>query len=121
MRLRQEFRSQRVTLKVRRGALVAAWALAAAAVLAGAVRWRNWRHSQHEEATNYMNSVPDTNKFPENSSVAGANHQTPAEVPNGIQQQRSAGAGSSEKLMAVSQMSGFPPLLVSFSAHTASA
>src|SRR5437879_12978980 len=43
MRLRQEFRTQHVTLKVRRAALVAAWALAAAAVLAGAVGRRNWR------------------------------------------------------------------------------
>ena len=107
MRLRQEFRTQHVTLKVRRAALVAAWALAAAAVLAGAVSWRNWRHSQHEEATNYMNSVPDANKFPENSSVAGANHQTPAEVPNGIQQRSSAGAGSSEMLIADNELSGF--------------
>ena len=118
MRLRQEFRTQHVTLKVRRAALVAAWALAAAAVLAGAVSWRNWRHSQHEEATNYMNSVPDANKFPENSSVAGANHQTPAEVPNGIQQQGSAGAGSSETLMADNELSGFTLLPGAFAADT---
>ena len=32
MRLRQEFRTRHVTLKVRRAAVVAAWALAAAAV-----------------------------------------------------------------------------------------
>src|SRR5439155_1040705 len=35
MRLRQEFRTQHVTFKVRRAAVVAAWALAAAAVFAG--------------------------------------------------------------------------------------
>jgi hypothetical protein len=118
MRLRQEFRTQHVTLKVRRAALVAAWALAAAAVLAGAVSWRNWRHSQHEEATNYMNSVPDANKFPENSSVAGANHQTPAEVPNGIRQRSLAGAGSSETLMAENELSGFTLLPGAFAADT---
>src|ERR1700688_4765445 len=93
MRLRQEFRTQHVTLKARRAAVAAAWALAAAAVLAGTVSWRNWRHSQHEEATSHLNSVPGANNFPENNSVAGANHQTPAEVPNGIQQRGSVGAG----------------------------
>src|SRR6266571_6366577 len=41
MRLRQEFRTRHVTLKVRRAAVVAAWALAAAAVLAGAVSWKS--------------------------------------------------------------------------------
>src|SRR5437667_7927000 len=51
MRLRQEFRTQHGTLKMRRAAVVAAWALATAAVLVGAVSWRNWRKSQQEEAT----------------------------------------------------------------------
>src|SRR2546430_1234378 len=114
MRLRQEFRTQHVTLKVRRAAVVAAWALATAAVLAGAVSWRNWRHNQHEEATNHLNSVPGANNSPENNSVAGANHQTPAEVPNGIQQRRSAGAGSSETLMADNELSGFTLLPEAF-------
>jgi len=117
MRLRQEFRTQHVTLKLRRAVVVAAWALAAAAVLAGAVSWRNWRHSQHEEATNHVNSVPGANNFPENNSVAGANHQTPAEVPNGIQQRGSAGAGSSETLMA-GNLSGFTLLPEAFAADT---
>jgi len=107
MRLRQEFRTQHVTLKVRRAAVVAAWALATAAVLAGAVSWRSWRHSQHEEATNHLNSAPGANNFPKNNSVAGANHQTSAEVPNGIQQQSSAGAGSSEMLIADNELRGF--------------
>ena len=110
MRLRQEFRTQHVTLKVRRAAVVAAWALATAAVLAGAVSWRSWRRSQHEEATNHLNSAPGANNFPENNSVAGANHQTPAEVPNGIQQRSSAGAGSSEMLIADNELSGFTVL-----------
>jgi len=118
MRLRQEFRTQHVTLKVRRAAVVAAWALAAAAVLAGAVSWRNWRHSQHEEATNHLNSVPGANNSPENNSVAGANHQTPAEVPNGIQQRGSVGAGSSETLLADNELSGFTFLPGAFAADT---
>jgi hypothetical protein len=118
MRLRQEFRTQHVTLKVRRTAVVAAWALAAAAVLAGAVSWRNWRYSQHEEATNHLNSVPGANNSPENNSVAGANHQTPAELPNGIQQRGSVGAGSSETLLADNELNGFTFLPGAFAADT---
>lgn len=47
MRLRQEFRTLHRTLKVRRTAVIAAWALAAAAVLVGAVSWVHWRSNQH--------------------------------------------------------------------------
>jgi len=118
MRLRQEFRTQHVTLKVRRAAVVAAWALAAAAVLVGAVSWRNWRHSQQEEATNYLNSVPAANKLPENNSVAGANPETPAELPNGMQQPGSAGAASSGTLVADNELSGFTFLPGAFAADT---
>src|SRR5207248_9072573 len=46
MRLRQEFRTQHVTFKVRRAAVVAAWALAAAAVFVGVVNWRHWLHGR---------------------------------------------------------------------------
>jgi len=46
MRLRQEFRTQHRTVKTRRVAMIAAWALAAAAVLIGAASWNNWRKSQ---------------------------------------------------------------------------
>src|SRR5271156_1428753 len=46
MRLRQEFRTQHSTLKTRRAAVIAAWGLAAAAVLVGAVSWVNW-HASH--------------------------------------------------------------------------
>lgn len=47
MRLRQEFRTRHRTMTAKRGALVAAWALAAAALLAVAVSWRNWEQSRH--------------------------------------------------------------------------
>jgi len=43
MRLRQEFRTRHVSMKVRRTAVIAGWALATAAVLVGAVSWVNWR------------------------------------------------------------------------------
>jgi len=46
MRLRQEYWTQHRTLKTRRAAVIAAWALATAAVLVGAVSWKNWRDAQ---------------------------------------------------------------------------
>jgi hypothetical protein len=46
MRLRQEFRAKHRTLKTRSAAIFAAWALAAAAVVVGAVSWRNWHLAQ---------------------------------------------------------------------------
>jgi hypothetical protein len=107
MRLRQEFRAQHVTRRVRRTAVAVGWALAAAAVLAGAVSWRNWRHSQLEETTNHLNSVPHVNKIQENNSTAGGNRQIPAVVPNGVQRPISAGAGGSETLVADNELSSF--------------
>src|SRR5438445_6837923 len=58
MRLRQEFRTQHVTLRVRRTAVAVGWALAAAAVLAGVVSWRNWHRTPREEASKHETSMP---------------------------------------------------------------
>lgn len=46
MRLRQEFRTQHQTLRIRRTAVAAAWALATAAVVIGAVSWVKWHDSK---------------------------------------------------------------------------
>ena len=46
MRLRQQFHTQYHTPRARRRAMVAAWTLAAAAVLVGAVSWIKWRNNQ---------------------------------------------------------------------------
>jgi hypothetical protein len=46
MRLRQEFRTRHNSLKTRRAATVATWALAAAALVLGAISWTNWRTHQ---------------------------------------------------------------------------
>jgi anti-sigma factor RsiW len=70
MRLRQEFRTQHSALKVRRAVVVAAWALAAAAVLAGVISWTNWRRNQQEEAARHGITVP---------VVPSQNLKTPAE------------------------------------------
>src|SRR5438034_1815101 len=89
MRLRQEFRTQHVTFKVRRAAVVAAWALAAAAVFAGVVTWRNWRHGQQEVAAKHLDSA-SARISPENNSSAGANHENTAQLTNGMPPQNSA-------------------------------
>jgi hypothetical protein len=46
LRLRQEFRTQHKTVKIRRAAVVASWALAAAALLVVAVTWMSWRQTK---------------------------------------------------------------------------
>src|SRR6202158_3604138 len=46
MRLRQEFRNRHRTVKTRSAAVFAAWALATAAALFGAVTWWNWHLTQ---------------------------------------------------------------------------
>jgi hypothetical protein len=84
MRLRQEFRTQHRTLKVQRAAVVAAWTLAAAAVLAGAVSWRNWQRTRREEASKQemtAPSVPAQNPASpgENASLAAKGIETRAE------------------------------------------
>jgi len=118
MRLRQEFRTQHVTLKVRRTAIAAAWGLAAAAMLVGAVSWRDWHHGQQEENVNHLHSVPAANNFPKNSSVAGASRENPADVPQEMQQPGSARTASSETLMAGSELSGFTFLPGAFATDT---
>ena len=52
MRLRQEFRTTHRTRRMRSAAVFAAWALAAAAVLVGAVSWWNWRLVQKQQPSN---------------------------------------------------------------------
>ncbi len=115
MRLRQEFRTQHVTLKVRRAAVVAAWALAAAAVLAGAVSWRNWRK---EETANHLTSPQSAVKPPANNSNAMANHERPAQSAAAVRQ---SDAAEAETLMADNEMSGFTFLPGAFAADTGDA
>lgn len=79
MRLRQEFRTRHRTMVVRRGAVAAAWALAAAAILVGAVGSWNWQRARHLEAANQKltarnalkaNEPTDLNQASSNSSDA---------------------------------------------------
>jgi predicted anti-sigma-YlaC factor YlaD len=50
MRLRQEFRIKHKTMKTRRAAVAATWALAAAAVLLVAVSWLRWNQNHNLSA-----------------------------------------------------------------------
>src|SRR5215471_17378488 len=62
MRLRQQFRAQYHAPKVRRTAVIAAWALAAAAVLVGAVSWIKWQASQRASAQDHSTASPSANR-----------------------------------------------------------
>jgi hypothetical protein len=57
MRLRQEFRARYRTRKTRSAAVFAAWALAAAAALVGAVSWWNWHLAQERHSTNSARNI----------------------------------------------------------------
>jgi hypothetical protein len=60
MRLRQEFRTRHRSVPARRAAVIATWALVTAAVLVGAVSWRNWQRTHGEDAARHQLAVPST-------------------------------------------------------------
>jgi hypothetical protein len=60
MRLRQEFRTRHRTMVAHRAAVVAAWALAAAAILVGAIGSWNWLQARHLEAAKQKMAAPNT-------------------------------------------------------------
>jgi len=75
LRLRQEFRTRHRTMPARRAAVIAAWALATAAVVVGAVSWRNWEGTRREEATKHRITLPDkpTQAAPGGTEASGQN------------------------------------------------
>jgi len=60
MRLRQEFRTRHRTTAVRRGAMAAGWALAAAALIVGVVSLSHWEQSRRAELARQQVAAPDT-------------------------------------------------------------
>jgi hypothetical protein len=74
MRLLQEFRARHRTVVARRTAVFAAWALAAAAILVGAVGTWNWQQSRHLEAEKQKlaarNALETTGAAPQNQGSA---------------------------------------------------
>jgi hypothetical protein len=115
MRLRQEFRTRHITLKGRRAAVGAAWALAAAAVLVAAVGWRNWRNSGRADSTSRSSSSAGV----ANGSAKSANayRETPAQSAAALQPD----SADSEILLADSELSDFTLLPGTLMADTADA
>jgi hypothetical protein len=72
MRLRQEFRTQQRTYRWRLAAVAAAWALAAAAVLAGAVSWKNWLTARREETARHVQAPQSGDHVLVNGTRPGA-------------------------------------------------
>ncbi len=107
MRLRQEFRTQHVTLKVRRTAVIAAWALAAAAVFAGAVSWVSWRRGGQRETAKQLKSAPSVTNSAENNAGSVPNTGAPVQGAGAVQQRGPAGAAVSQTLVAENELSGF--------------
>jgi hypothetical protein len=60
LRLRQEFRTRHRTMPARRAAVIAAWALATAAVIVGAISWRNWERTRRQDSAVRQLTVPST-------------------------------------------------------------
>ena len=97
MRLRQQFRARYHTPKARRSAIAAAWALAAAAVLVGAVSWIKWRSNRHDVALNPSRPSPVANIASANSGVGPSTQQSA---------EQNAGTGS-QTLVAGNELSDF--------------
>jgi hypothetical protein len=70
LRLRQEFRTRHRTMPARRAAVIAAWALATAAVIVGAISWRNWEKTRREEATKHDLIVPSARQNQAQNNVS---------------------------------------------------
>ncbi len=91
MRLRQEFRTQHVTLKARRTAVIAAWALAAAAVLVGMVSWINWRRNGPEVAANHPKPTQSLTNSAASNTNAKPSSEAPVQYAATVQQPDSSG------------------------------
>ena len=107
MRLRQEFRTQHRTMKARRTAVIAAWALAAAAVLIGAVSWKNWHATPQEEAAKHQGAPQTAGNLSMNNRNAGVNDSTQSHATSGVQQLNSAKGSGSGTLMADNEIGDF--------------
>ena len=78
MRLRQQFRIKHGTMRTRGTAAIAAWALAAAAVLVGAISWTSWRHREAGNFAGRHKVSTATETVPSNSASAEEAMSSPA-------------------------------------------
>jgi hypothetical protein len=74
LRLRQEFRTQHRTTKMRRAAVITSWALAAAAVLVVAVSWTNWQQAKRNVLENSSSlAITNSQKVTPQANGSGVN------------------------------------------------
>jgi len=110
MRLRQEFRTQHRTVKARRTVVIAAWALATAALLVGALSWRNWRLNQREHAAAHLKTPQTAGNLSSSKESAEANRATSLQRVSGEQQPNAAASARTETLVADNEMNDFTVL-----------
>ena len=72
VRLRQQFRVKHGTMRTRRTAAIAAWALAAAAVLVGVISWTSWRRQEAGNVAGRHKVSAARETAPSNSAPAEA-------------------------------------------------
>jgi anti-sigma factor RsiW len=107
MRLRHEFRMRHRTVKTRRTAVIAAWALAAAALVVGAVSWRNWRMSLQDNAAGHAQTSQTAGNLSNGTKNAGTNSETPLSGVSGTQHSNAAENDGNETLVADNEMNDF--------------
>jgi hypothetical protein len=107
MRLRHEFRMQHRTVKTRRTAVIAAWGLAAAALVVGAVSWRNWRMSLQDNAAGHAQTSQTAGNRSNGNKNAGTNSETPLPGVSGTQHSNAAENDGNETLVADNEMNDF--------------
>ena len=84
MRLRQEFRTQHRTHRIRLTALVAGWALAAAVVIAAAATWIGWRNTQHGDTARQEMRSPGVPEQISASNPAPVGETPGAQAPRAL-------------------------------------
>jgi hypothetical protein len=107
MRLRHEFRMQHRTRKTRRTVVIAAWALAAAALVVGAVSWRNWRMNLQDNAAGHAQTSQTAGNLSNGTKNAGTNGETPLPGVSGTQHSNAAKNDGNETLVADNEMNDF--------------
>jgi hypothetical protein len=107
MRLRQEFRAQHRTVKTRRTAVIAAWALAAAAVLFGAMSWRNWRLNLQDNVASHAKTAQTAGNPSNGSESVGPDGVTSLPGEFGTQHSNAAENAGADTLVADNEMNDF--------------
>lgn len=118
VQLRQEFQAQHRALKSRRAAVLAAWALATAAMLVGAMSWKNWRIVPQKEATRHPGAPQSAANLPEKNTNPSASDGTPVQQAANTEARHSAENAGSATLLAENDLTGFTLLPGVFPAET---